>query len=246
MSFQPQPVGADPFTGEMPAIVETRIARLAADRLQAMLGLDADQDHQFIAAAIRNTGAGFQLINDAGHAPIGVTSVETTNDRITLNLGFSAAKVNAAIAVPDETFAKAGYVFGTSVGASSIVVQASQPDGLADYVYYDTATSSWKSLNGLISGFAFNTSTGYLDMTHAAVEPAGGSFTSRSLTRRGVLDGLTATTTRVAWVDNAGATIKAPAADLRGWVTRVGALQLDPTKLTAPGSNIWVLGLMEL
>lgn len=217
--------------------------------LPTQLGLllgDAGKRHRVAAAALRNSGSGFEFIADGSHAPVGMSSVETQSDRIIVNLSFTGSKVNTAIAVPDETLAKAGYVFGTSVGLDRIIIQGSQPGGFGDYVYYDTTTSSWKSLNGHITGFSFNTTTGYLDLTHASVEPTSGSFTSRSLTSRGVLDGLTATTTRVAWVNSSGVTIKTPATDLRGWVTRTGAVLVDPTALTAAGSNIWVIGVMEL
>lgn len=223
------------------------ILRRDMDRMKRLAGTvvgTPGKRYRIVACVIRNTGSGFEFISDAGHVPVGVKNIVTTSTSITVNLSFTANRVGSVVVVPDETFAKAGYVFGASVGLSSITIQGSQPGGFGDYVSYDG--SAWASLNGLVTGFSFSTETGYLTCTHAATNPVSGSFASRSLANRGVLDQMTVTTTRVAWVNSAGETVKTPSTDLRGWVTRTGTVALDPTKLTAANSNIWILGVMEL
>lgn len=255
LPFPPKRPGASEPPGwanEAEAIINQvrgQIRNRAPANIREALGLAAatpGTSTRIVAGTIRNTGSGFELLNDAGHVPTGISSVTTNSTAITLGLGFTASKVLSLIAAPDETFAQAGYVFGPSVGLSSIDIYASRPSAFADYIYYDAATTSWKSLNGLITNFAFDAGTGYLTCTHQSLTPIGGSFTSRSLTNRGVLDSMSDTTTRLAWVNSSGVTIKAPSADLRGWVTRAGAIAVDPTTLTLPNSNIWVLGVMEL
>lgn len=227
--------------------IGTGSGQIAPGNLQTLLGLAGGTPgsrYRIVACVIRNTGSGFEFISDAGHVPVGVTSVNTTSTAVTVNLSFTASRVGAAIAVPDETFAQAGYVFGPSVGLSSIVIYASRPSAFADYISYNG--TSWQSLNGLISNFSFDAASGYLTCTHQSLTPIGGSFTSRSLTNRGVLDSMGDTTTRLAWVNSSGVTVKTPSTDLRGWITRAGATTVDPTTLTLPNSNIWVLGVMEL
>jgi hypothetical protein len=71
---------------------------------------------KFIACAIRNTGSGFALINDAEHEPIGVTSVSNDTTKIVLNYDFTAIQVLSLVVVPDEIMAKNGIIVGGSVG----------------------------------------------------------------------------------------------------------------------------------
>lgn len=92
------------------------------DDLTAQLAQIATQNSnkklKFIACAIRNTGSGFQLINDAEHNPIGVTSVTNDTDKIILNYDFTAKEVISLVVTPDEIMAKNGIIVGSSVGTS--------------------------------------------------------------------------------------------------------------------------------
>lgn len=203
------------------------------------------RDYREIGCALRDTdGTGFKIISDTGHYPLGVSSVVTNTDSIVLSYSFSALAVGSLVVTADETFAAKGYVFGASVGLDTATIWASQPDGLADYIYYDGTV--WKSLYGVINFSAFNTTTGALDLTHAATIKAGGSATSRSHTKRATLDSLGETTTRIYFVDNAGAAIKAASTDLRVWVTRAGARRVPMAELVSTTGNLWVHGSMRV
>lgn len=200
-----------------------------------------------VACALRNTGSGFGVIQDAGHAPMGVRSVVTAPDdmSVRVNLDFRARTVGAVIAAPDETLAAAGYAVGPSVGLDSVTLYASQPAGFGDYIYWDGRR--WVSLNGFISGVTMNGRTGLITCTHADMAaPYGGSVTSRSLTKRASMEGISATSTTLFLVDSAGRPVRKPTKDSRFWVTRTGARRVPMSELAKPGANIWVYGVLEV
>jgi hypothetical protein len=69
----------------------------------------------FIGGVIRNSGDGWQLINDKEHEPLNMTKVEMTDTAIIVYYK-SAKEVITFSATPDETMASVGYTMGASVG----------------------------------------------------------------------------------------------------------------------------------
>ncbi|WP_314195008.1 hypothetical protein [uncultured Arthrobacter sp.] len=204
------------------------------------------KSYRVVACAIRNTSQGFQVINDAAHTPVGVSSITTAKDgmSVTIGLSFQGASVSSVVAAPDETLAAAGYVVGASVGLGTITLFASQPGGFGDYVSWNG--SRWVSLNGLITSTTMNGTTGLVTCTHANMSaPYGGSVTSRSLTKRASMEGVSATSTSLYLVDSAGKPVKTPTTDSRFWITRTGARRAGMAELAKAGSNIWVYGMLE-
>ncbi|UXE04757.1 minor tail protein [Arthrobacter phage Shambre1] len=205
---------------------------------------NAGARYSIIAGALRNTGAGFVLIDDAAHTPINVSSVTTAADNmtITVSYNFTATEVGTTILVPDETLAVAGYTFGASVGLNSFGVQAAQPGGFGDYLSWNG--SAWASLNGFITSASMDPSTGLVTCNHAALGgPVAGTVSSRSLTKRASVEGMGASTTQFYLVDNAGVTVKTPTSDSRVWIQRTGARRVPFTELVQANSNIWFYGL---
>lgn len=201
--------------------------------------------YRAIACTVRNTGSGFEFVSDTGHTPIGVSSVTTQANTFTLNFSFTAKTVGAIVATGDEKMAEAGYIFGASVGLSTAIFSASQPGGASDYVSYNG--SAWTSFSGFVTSATMNGTTGLVTCTHQAVVPAvGGTITSRSLSRHGVLDGMGATTTSFYFVDSAGTPDKTPTTNHRMWLLRAGARNVPMNELTITNSNIWIYGLMEI
>ena len=76
--------------------------------------------------------------------------------------------------------------------------------------------------------------------------PYGGSVTSRSLTQRASMEGISATSTSLYLVDNAGMPVKTPTKDNRFWLTRTGARRVPMSELATPSANIWVYGMFEV
>jgi hypothetical protein len=69
-----------------------------------------------ISCAIRNTGSGWTVINDANHEPSNCISVTTFSDRLQLNHGVGITQVSSLTVTTDETYAKKAYRVGASAG----------------------------------------------------------------------------------------------------------------------------------
>lgn len=126
--------------------------------------------YQFLAGVIRNEGDGWKLIQDATHRPINIDSVETISDSsggsIRINYqSFAPNMVGSVIAAPDETFAGAGFTFGTSVAPGYTDIKIGAPDQQSDYVYYDG--TKWVSQKGVFTGIEF--ANGKLTLQHKAI-----------------------------------------------------------------------------
>lgn len=79
---------------------------------------------------LRNTGSGWEVLNDSGHAPLNVTSVTSVNGSSTsgyILVEFSAmSKVGTLVCGPDDTFAGEGFSFGASVEIGSAKIFCGQ------------------------------------------------------------------------------------------------------------------------
>lgn len=207
------------------------------------------KQYRQIGCVIRNAGTGFDFISDAGHVPVGVSSVETYSDRIVINYSFTATKVITANVTPDETLAQYGYSMGPSVGTSSMTIYVGQPGGFTDYVTANGSAVS--SLNGFITGMTRSTTA--WTFTHGTIKgPTGGSASYRGTAYEGVLDGLGATSTAVNLFSRTSGAQVNPSIQPSGtpysfWIFRGGTRQVNPlTELDLANSNIWVTALMEV
>jgi len=71
-----------------------------------------------LAGTIRNSGAGWAYIDDAGHEKINMSTVVVQTGSLRVEHTPSATKVGTLICSPDETFAKEGMICGASVGST--------------------------------------------------------------------------------------------------------------------------------
>lgn len=203
------------------------------------------RNYQIISAILRNTGTGFEILNDAAHTPHGVSHVTQDDTFIKLWYNFTAVTVNVANVTPDEAFARAGYTAGPSVGLDAMSIAIGQPGGISDYIYSNG--TAWNSLNGIISVSAFNATSGAIDLAHQDVGPVvGGSVTSRSFTNRATLDSMSQTTSRVYLVNSSGTTAKTHSSDHRFWINRTGTRFVKPSEMTQNNSNLWVWAVCEI
>lgn len=69
-----------------------------------------------VACIIRNTGAGWAIIDASGHVPIGVTSLVQGPNSVMLTFDFTQSATHTFICGPDEFFAQQGFSAGASVG----------------------------------------------------------------------------------------------------------------------------------
>jgi hypothetical protein len=208
----------------------------------------SSKQYKTVACVVRNTGSGFQFINDSGHVPVGCTSISTAGDNLsfTINYSFTATKVVSMVGTPDETLGKKGYSMGASVGLSSATFQVGQGGGFGDYISYNG--SAWTSLNGFVTSTSMNGTTGLVTCTHQDMSyPIAGMVSSRSLTYRASTEGMGGTTTAFYLVNNSGVTLKTPnSTDCKVWLTRSGARQAKMDELDLANSNIWIYGIFEV
>lgn len=223
-------------------MLDAKVDPLTAGRVQGASG----RAYRVIAGVLRNSGSGWAFLNDSGHQPTNITSVSANSTSITINYGFTGTKVAALLVTPDETFAQDGYFAGASVGLSSSTIKIARAGrSVSDYVSYNGST--WTSLGGVFTGLSF--SSGTLTLTHESITGASGAVAGRGGTYQPQLGAMSGTTTEVEFFDWAGAKITTANTNMRAYVTRNSNRQLtavDPTTITAPTANLWVLGLIEV
>ncbi|MEV8396238.1 hypothetical protein ACFVAF_34540 [Streptomyces sp. NPDC057596] len=231
---------------------------LTTDQMPATQGQiigESGRRYRIISGTIRNLGDsnGWQLISDSAHRSSGIVAVNTLSDRIELKHPIGAIRVSSMQVTPDETFGARGLRVGASVGldSSTLFLYDQSPDFITDRVYYDGASSSWKSENGVFTGFAF--SGGILTLTHADM---GTVRQSAALAGRGGLGAfvgnLAATTTQVVFYSGSFGSLTAvtsPATTMNVYVTRFGKRGVPasaPSSITSSTGNIWITAVAEI
>lgn len=92
-------------------------ARVAATPTIAdVLVTEAGTRFAVVSCALRNTGAGWTVINDGGHTPSGCQGIVQHADHIELQHDVGAVRVSSLTVTVDETYAKAGLRCGASAG----------------------------------------------------------------------------------------------------------------------------------
>lgn len=231
-------------------------ARLAADIGVAARG-PAGRRYRMILGAIRNTGSGFSIIQDAAHRPTFIDSVSNTTQGIVVNYpNLGTTRVAGLVVVPDETFAAAGFHCGASVGLESATI----------YVYKDpapvTGYIAWNGSSFVVTGGDGVTGTGALGgthpgevaITHDVVTGFGATLTPRGPKYDmciGAVGSMGTDRTFASFIDRAtGLVATVPDTDMRFTITRHGRPRklIDPNVLNTtnyPFSNFWIIGVME-
>ena len=104
------------------------IAGVPASQIGNIRGNDLKKHFSIGAIPRCNSSGVFELINDAVHNPMNVTSV-TQPDQYTIRINYAktATKINTFIAAPDAELAPFGVVCGGDVGTSFANIQAYAP-----------------------------------------------------------------------------------------------------------------------
>lgn len=217
-----------------PPIVETT---------QKVIG-ETGKTIKVVACVIRNSGSGWQFINDAGHAPLNCASVSNDNSKITITYNFTAKKVVSFVACPDETMASDFMSMGASVGVDTALINLYQNKSMGGYIYYDGANWVFNSAEG-VSGVSF--SNGVLTITHSAITGIKGSVECRTGALLANLGSLGTTTTEVYFRDYTGALATSPTTDMKIYFERDSSnLVLSPNNYINSNGNIWCLGVFEI
>ncbi len=89
-----------------------------ADFLKGNVRGDDDQRYRMAGCVIRQTGsgAGWNFIDDSGHAPTGFSAVALEGTKVRLTHSFTADKITSFTATMDDSFTALGVSVGASVG----------------------------------------------------------------------------------------------------------------------------------
>ena len=249
-------------TSDVNKPISTAVAAALAGKLTSTNGIIKGTDgktYVLISCVVRNTGSGWDYINDSGHRPtnVGALVQSTTDITIPYNVGgsaFTGSKVSSLIVGVDETFAQQGVRVGPSVGLGSTVIEmyTDPSDRISDYLEYNGTT--WTSQNGLMTP-SYN-GAGVLTVTHEsmATDRTSGLQVSPRGTAMAEPGAYTATSFTVAFYTGAfgslTATGAASGAQHRVYCTRFGnrasVPKTNPANLVSAFGNFWVIGLIEV
>lgn len=68
----------------------------------------------FLACVLRGVGGVYDVLDDSGHTPFGVSHVETRSDRVRVHYTDPVWRLAAIQATSDETYVRAGIAAGVS------------------------------------------------------------------------------------------------------------------------------------
>lgn len=270
-------VGGAAPSAEQAAVLQNDLGIAAVG--SAFKGGGAGKKYAFVAGVIRNydtaangTGSsGWELIDDGYHPPVGIDSVDSLTDTTLIEIDYSslgAARTVSVVAVPDETLAAAGFVCGASVEPDVCRIKIGRVVELADYLYYDTGTSTFKLDNreqGIVpSGNRLeiaSVSGADVTISHPKLTNAdrfGFSFTARPgsggvlytpVIASDVGPSSSLSQFELNWY-NGSTKVTSPDGNCRACVSRghtsVEVLPNTINTTTYPNGNIWIIGILEL
>lgn len=109
-----------------------------------------------IGCVLRNTGSGFEILDDAGHMPLGVSLLpgavaHTATNAIKVFFDRTYHQVVSMVVAPDERMAAEGVICGASVGLSYLVIYCYQGG-----VQLDPDMMTWPSSNLWVQGLMYS------------------------------------------------------------------------------------------
>lgn len=129
---------------------------------------------KIVAGVARYQNGEWQLLNDSGHKPLNIVSIESDNkQQFKINYGFTANKVLSLVCGLDETYANLGFTCGASVGLDKSVINVSQQRELECVVNGNngtpTATSTSEDIPVSTEVITHNSLGKYLKLTHSGI-----------------------------------------------------------------------------
>lgn len=225
------------------------------------LNISLPSDYRMVAGVIRNSGSGWDIIDDADHTPINMDSV--TSDSVSITIDYTslgATEVVSLVATPDETYAGL-YDFGSSVGvgSSSVLIKERQKRKIVSLITHSGSGSFTKSGSD-VSAVSYNTGTGLLTITHTAVNGVDPRITC--LPSAAANDtvfvpasfsiGSTSSTFRLYKADGTGQQTLANPEMSRGYFMRdfetngLTQVAVNPANVSDASGNVWIIGVFKV
>ena len=208
---------------------------------------------KIIAGVIRNSGNGWEFINDANHEPLNLAAVSVNQSgQIVLNYGFTAKKVLTLVACPDETFAD-DYTVGGSVGLSETILNVySIPKTVGGRVFYNNNAGVWNyATYANFTNASFNTANGVLTLTHETLAsyPAKEKFfvSANGYNCQVFTNAMSDNTIGIMFPDSNGVAKKTPDGNMDAYITRqLPKRFVNANDIVDAGGNFWIFGVMEI
>jgi len=207
----------------------------------------------FVAGVIRNSGNGWEYINDSGHNPMNLSSVTVNqNGQIVINYGFTASKVLSLVATPDETFARS-YIIGGSVGLDSTLFNVySLPINYGGLT--TVANNAVTVTNSNFTSGSFNTSTGEIKLSHPSLSAlsAKEKFNISAICSSASYDviiGSQGNDYISLYLKDSSGTILKDTVGIRINIIatrQVNSVFVNADDIVSTGGNFWIYGVMEI
>lgn len=217
---------------------------------------ETGKNYKVVACVLRNTGSGWAALNNSLHAPVGVESVTSNNESITINYSFTASKVVSLVVTPDETFSGMGLFCGSSVGLTSSVItvyESAKTQG--GYVAYSGGLDEFVLSGVGTENMSTSHSGGVLTITCPDMSALTGSvIMGASVTGRPDCptptigaNGVARDQINISWVDSSNALITTPATTHKAFFNIFSPVQqVNPSLLISGNGNFWVYGIFEV
>ena len=224
----------------------------ALAKLQNSINNVSGASYEIVAGVFRKTAGTWAFIEDAGHTKLHLSSLEENGNRLKVHYDKTYSKVISMIAVPDETLSLNGVILGCSVGTSFNEIYGFSPVSSAR-ITSGASFSVVSSLGGGISAAAWNATNNCCRVTisnaFVQLNAYGISPISRSAKYRCIIRETSTTWTDVQFVDKDGVIATAYDNGEMGFditIERPREINVNSATIQVAGSNIWMLGVMEV
>lgn len=201
-----------------------------------------------LAGVIRNSGSGWQFIQDSGHEPLNLSSVSVnSNGQIVLDYGFTAKKVLSLVVCPDETFAKI-YSVGASVGDSQSIINVyTLPKNIGGMVRY--TNNQWDISNSNFTAATFT--NGILKLTHEDLHgyplPDVYNVSCECGSAIACINSIGYDQLWIYAYDFSGSMITSPVNNFSIYAKRsLNSNFINANNIVNAGGNFWIYGIMEV
>lgn len=225
---------------------------LGSSGVGRMLGVpggfkNAPRPMMLITGILRNSGDGWEALDDGTHEPIGGIAVTDDTSKITITPADGYTNVHWACAATDETFAQAGVIAGPRIASASMDVYLYQNRLNYAYIYYDGAAWQYSLVNG-ITGVSWGSNK--LTITHGQFNSLGANYHSPQVTVRGggciaCCEAVQAGSSEVLFFDYSGVQITTPSTAMKIYFAAHGGGPLNPTTCINALANIWFAALVS-
>ena len=212
--------------------------------------ISASKKIKIIAGVIRNSGNGWEFLDDTGHNPLNLTTISVDeNGYIVVDYGFTAKKVLSLVVAPDETYA-GQYTCGASVGFDKATIRLfSLPKAIGGMVKYTNGAWAYANTSDF-TGATFD-SNGSLTLTHEDLTgyPLSDIYSVSADSNGGNAQIVSAGNTSIIirLVDASGNVITSPINNTSLFITRhLNKRLMNANNVVNSYGNFWIYGVMEV